>query len=124
MSIQQIIAFVLIASGALGLAGMKVWQWYKNRPVSTYVPPKAGSSVVGVLHPPAAVPSTDAPAPAGVGEYLTLIEKVAGSAPFQVWWGYAKDGLTEAAVLRAEVQRLTPKPPVPVKPVAPAEVKP
>ena len=111
MSIQQIVAFVLIASGALGLAGMRIWQWYKNRPA-----PTAGSS--------SAVLNSDAPAPAGVTDYLAMVELTASSASPALWWEYAKKGLTVTSILRSEVQRLTPKPPVPAKPVAPIEAKP
>lgn len=117
MSTIQIVGAVILAVSVLAGAGMKVWSWYKARPKKTYVPFEEEDT--GLFEQ---ARGTDAPAPPGVGEYLTLIEKVAGSAPFQVWWGYAKDGLTEAAVLRSEVQRLTPKPPA--KPVVPAEPKP
>lgn len=117
MTTSQMIGLITLVVGVLGVAGMKVWSWYKARPNVFYVPEEDFAA-------PEPGRGTDAPAPPGVGEYLTLIEKVAGSAPFQVWWGYAKDGLTEAAVLRAEVQRLTPKPTPAKQPAAPAEVKP
>lgn len=112
MSTVQIVGAAILAVSVLAGAGMKAWSWYKDRPRKVYAPIDTMPSAA----------SSDSPAPKGVGEYLTLIERVAGSAPFQVWWGYAKDGLTEAAVLRAEVQRLTPKPPA--KPAVPAEAKP
>lgn len=122
MSTIQIVGAVILAVSVLAGVGMKAWSWYKARPKKTYAPPANGQVNPGPEGPVVVQSSTDAPAPPGVGEYLSLIEKVADSATFQVWWEYAKKSLTEAAVLRAEVQRLTPKPPA--KPAVPAEPKP
>lgn len=66
------------------------------------------------LMPPTPVPSpsdiptsnTDAPAPTGVTEYLKVIEGASPTATPEIRWSYATVGMTEAAVLRAEVSRL------------------
>jgi len=55
---------------------------------------------------PVMVRSSDALAPDGVTDYLKVIEGASPTATPEIRWGYAIAGLTEAAVLRAEVQRL------------------
>jgi len=71
--------------------------------------PKLGGTQV-VVSPPAtatgATRSSDAVAPEGVTDYLKVIEGASPTATPDIRWGYASAGLTEAAVLRAEVQRL------------------
>lgn len=101
MSTSQIIGAILLAVSALGAGGLKVWTWYKSRPKNFYVP-------VDDIPTPSVASSTDAPAPPGVAAYLGLVESAAHSAAPQLWWDYAKKGMTEAQVLRAEVKRLTP----------------
>lgn len=49
---------------------------------------------------------TDAPAPAGVKAYLEMVALAARTADDKTKWEYAAKEMTEAAVLRAEVDRL------------------
>ena len=122
MSTIQIVGAVILAVSVLAGAGMKAWSWYKARPKNMYVLPTNVRVDLGPEGPTVVRTSTDAPAPTGVAAYLGLIEGITPSATFEMRWEYAKKSLTEAAVLRAEVQRLTPKPPA--KPAVPAEAKP
>lgn len=74
------------------------------------VVPKLTAKVPTVLpvvnDKPVTVRSSDALAPDGVTDYLKVIEGASPTATPEIRWGYATSGLTEAAVLRAEVQRL------------------
>jgi hypothetical protein len=117
MTTSQLIGLITLVVGVLGVAGMKVWSWYKARPKNFYVPAEDFAA-------PEPGRGTDAPAPPGVDEYMTLVEKTAPSASHPLWWDYAKRRLSEADILRSEVVRLTPKPAPAKQPAAPAEVKP
>ena len=125
MSTIQIIGAVIFGIGVLGVLVMavaKVRTAYLSQ-FESYPPTPAPAVLNRTASTPVTVPtSTDAPAPTGVSAYLGLIEGTTPSATFETRWEYAKKGLTEAQVLRAELGRLTLKPQV--KPVAPAEVKP
>ena len=70
----------------------------------------AGTFLYGKLRKPATPPGTrvdsDAPAPAGITEYMDLIESASPTATAEVRWQYAALGCTEADVLRREVLRL------------------
>lgn len=72
--------------------------------------PKLTAKIPAVLpvisDKPVMVRSSDALAPDGVTDYLKVIEGASPTATPEIRWGYATSGLTEAAVLRAEVQRL------------------
>jgi hypothetical protein len=46
--------------------------------------------------------SSDQLPPAGFVEHMEIIEKASPNADAVVWWAYAKQGLTEAQVARAE----------------------
>lgn len=50
--------------------------------------------------------SSDAPAPDGVADYLALVEETAAKdCKFDVLWEYARGEMTEATILRAELER-------------------
>ncbi len=90
MTTVQIIGVILLAAGALYFVGLFAYGKYKNR----------------VVKVDAATSSSDAPAPVGVGVYAKLIEKASPTASAETRWGYVASGLTEAQVLRLEVDRL------------------
>jgi len=50
--------------------------------------------------------NSDAPAPVGIGPYTQLVEKASPTATAETRWNYVAAGLTEAEVLRLEVDRL------------------
>lgn len=95
MNMQTIFAIGLVVSGALGWVGMQGYSYYKSRPAKPVTP----DFTPGLT-------TSDTPAPSGVPEYLAMVERASVSAPDPVRWGYAKQGLSEAAVLRSEVERL------------------
>lgn len=75
--------------------------------VKTVLPKLKMPAVLPVINDkPVMVRSSDALAPDGVTDYLKVIEGASPTATPEIRWGYATAGLTEAAVLRAEVQRL------------------
>jgi hypothetical protein len=94
MSNQQIVAAVVFAVGALWVVGMSV--------------PKALAFVRGFRR--TSVPTPDVVvAPTSmlndIESYLTMIEQASPDATIEIRWGYAKRGLPEIEVLRAEVMR-------------------
>jgi len=48
--------------------------------------------------------NSDTPPPAGFVEHLQIIEATAPNAGPQVWWEYAKAGMTEVEVAKAEAK--------------------
>lgn len=48
--------------------------------------------------------TSDSPPPAGFVEHLQIIEATAPNAGPQVWWEYAKAGMTEIDVAKAEAK--------------------
>jgi hypothetical protein len=48
--------------------------------------------------------NSDSPPPAGFVEHLQIIEATAPNAGPQVWWEYAKAGMTEVEVAKAEAK--------------------
>ena len=90
MNTVQIIGVCLIAAGALYFAGLFAYGKYKNR----------------VVKVDSVTKSSDAPAPVGIGPYVGLVEKASPTDSAETRWGYVAAGLTEAQVLRLEVDRL------------------
>ena len=74
--------------------------WFAVKYGLTYLP-KRGASVE-----PAVTMNSDAPAPVGIGPYTQLVKKASPTASAENRWGYVAAGLTEAEVLRLEVDRL------------------
>lgn len=93
MTTIQIVGAALLSLGGLTGAGTFAYGKWKNR------------------KPGAAKSSSDAPAPIGIKEYIDLVTKASPTATAETRWAYAASGLTEAQVLRAEVERLGDKKP-------------
>lgn len=91
LNTTQIIGAVLLSLGGLTGAGTFAYGKWKNRKPAT---------------PPSTRVDSDAPAPAGITEYMDLIESASPTATAEVRWQYAALGCTEADVLRREVLRL------------------
>lgn len=92
----SVLGVVLIAAGALWAGAAKVLPLLKSVP-----------KVLPDLTPsPVTSGDTDAPAPAGVKAYLEMVAAAARTADDKTKWEYAAKEMTEAAVLRAEVDRL------------------
>ncbi len=47
---------------------------------------------------------SDKPAPLGINEYLNMIKETAPNANYEVWWGYAELGMTQAQVAIEEAK--------------------
>lgn len=92
----SVLGAALIAAGGLWAAVAKVLPLLKSVP--KVLPDLTPGPVVSV--------NTDAPAPAGVKAYLEMVAMAARTADDKTKWEYASKELTEAAVLRAEVDRL------------------
>lgn len=94
---QQYIAYTLIGAGALWLiVGLLMKRFYDpDKGRMTFSDPS-----------PTVVKNSDAPAPVGIGPYVSLVEKASPTATAETRWGYVAAGLTEAEVLRLEVDRL------------------
>lgn len=106
LNIPSLIGVLLLILGGFGIAVVaiaKLAQMYFNRAPSAAVTVKTDNDTV------ASVTSTDAPSPVGIKDYVALVRNAAPSASAEVLLGYLADGLTEAGVLRAEVNRLSPK---------------
>lgn len=88
LNTAQIIGAVLLSLGGLTGAGTFAYGKWKNRKQVT------------------TKSSSDAPAPVGIKAYMDLVAKVSPTATAETRWGYASSGLTEAEVLRLEVDRL------------------
>lgn len=88
MTTIQIIGAALLSLGGLTGAGTFAYGKWKNR------------------KPGVTKSNSDAPAPAGIKAYMDLVAKASPTASDGVRWGYAASGLTEAEVLRLEVERL------------------
>jgi|688.fasta_scaffold644720_3 hypothetical protein len=90
---QQYLAYALLGGGALWL----LIQWgVKLIPLKSARVTPSGK----------AVRSSDQTAPLGFKEHMLIIQEACPSANAEVRWGYALEGLTEALVLRREVERL------------------
>lgn len=95
---QQYIGIAVFAAGAVWLlvqVGMKFWP--KRETLGRTVVPTNGGSYIR---------SSDQKAPAGFKEHMAIIQEASPSASAEVRWQYALEGLTEALVLRREVERL------------------
>ena len=90
---QQYLAYALLGGGALWM----LIQWG-----SRFLPLKSAK----VTPSGKAVRSSDQAAPQGFMEHMLIIQEASPSANAEVRWQYALEGLTEAAVLRQEVERL------------------
>lgn len=90
---QQYLAFALIGGGALWLIAQFVVKFIPLN--STKVTPSGK-----------ALRSSDQRAPQGFKEHMAIIQEASPSASAEVRWQYALGGLTEALVLRQEVERL------------------
>jgi hypothetical protein len=82
---------VLLGGGVLILAVPPLWRFVRQF--------RRTSTVTGE------VVSSDKPAPEGIEAYLQTVEMASPSATSEQRWAYAKQALTEAQVLRAEVKR-------------------
>ena len=96
--IKPILAIGLLTIGVVFFA----IPWIKDL-ISRFV-----SVIPNILPPtPAPTPKTrnsDAPAPAGIGEFLKTIEETSPNANPSIWWEYAKAEMTEAQVAIAEAK--------------------
>ncbi len=87
---------VLLGGGVAILAAPPLWRFVRQfRRTSTVSPVVETDEVV----------SSDKPAPDGIEGYLSTVEAASPSATPEQRWAYAKQGMTEAQVLRAEVKR-------------------
>jgi hypothetical protein len=96
--VQQYIAYGLIIAGALWLAVPFVKGLFVSKPVE-------GRTVIPT-NGTAYLRSSDQKAPTGFKEHVAIIKEASPSASADVRWQYAEEGLTEALVLRREVERL------------------
>ena len=85
---------VLLGGGVLILAVPPLWRFVRQF--------RRTSPVADVTD---GVVSSDKPAPEGIEAYLQTVETASPSATSEQRWAYAKQALTEAQVLRAEVKR-------------------
>jgi hypothetical protein len=85
---------VLLGGGAAILAVPPLWRFVRQFRRTSTVTPVADEVV-----------SSDKPAPEGIEAYLQTVETASPSATPEQRWAYAKQGMTEAQVLRAEVKR-------------------
>ena len=96
--VKPILAIGLLTIGLVFFA----IPWIKDL-ISRFV-----SVIPNILPPiPAPTPKTrnsDAPAPAGIGEFLKTIEETSPNANPSIWWEYAKAEMTEAQVAIAEAK--------------------
>lgn len=94
--VKPILIIVLLTIGIVFF----IVPWLKDL-ISRFV-----SKIPNIL-PPAPTPKTrnsDAPAPAGIGEFLKTIEETSPNANPSIWWEYAKAEMTEAQVAIAEAK--------------------
>ena len=85
---------VLLGGGVLILAVPPLWRFVRQFRRTTTVSPTTAEVV-----------SSDKPAPENIEEYMSVVEAASPSATPEQRWAYAKQALTEAQVLRAEVKR-------------------
>ncbi len=85
---------VLLGGGVLILAVPPLWRFVRQFRRTTSVSPTTAEVV-----------SSDKPAPEGIEAYLQTVETASPPATSEQRWAYAKQALTEAQVLRAEVKR-------------------
>ncbi len=85
---------VLLGGGTAILAVPPLWRFVRQFRRTSTVTPVADEVV-----------SSDKPAPEGIEGYLSTVEAASPSATPEQRWVYAKQGMTEAQVLRAEVKR-------------------
>ncbi len=85
---------VLLGGGTAVLAVPPLWRFARQFRRTSAVTPATADVV-----------SSDKPAPEGIEAYLQTVETASPSATSEQRWAYAKQALTEAQVLRAEVKR-------------------